>query len=46
MAIPARRLPQSVGWGINLKISIIGFTLGARERAAIECVVKQTGGRY
>jgi Ca-activated chloride channel family protein len=32
--------------GINLKISIIGFTLGARERAAIECVVKQTGGRY
>ena len=32
--------------GINLKINIIGFTLGAEERAAIECVTRLTGGKY
>ena len=32
--------------GIDLKISIIGFTLGPKERRAIECVPNQTGGKY
>jgi Ca-activated chloride channel family protein len=32
--------------GIDLKISIIGFTLGPKERRAIECIPNQTGGKY
>ncbi|MCC7274745.1 MAG: hypothetical protein IT561_18895, partial [Alphaproteobacteria bacterium] len=32
--------------GLDLKVSIVGFTLGARERQAIECVARETGGAY
>lgn len=32
--------------GLNLKAHIVGFNLSAKQRAAIECVVKETGGTY
>lgn len=32
--------------GLNLKAHIVGFSLNAKQRAAIECVVKETGGSY
>src|SRR5690349_20359851 len=32
--------------GFDLKVNIVGFTLSQKEREAIECVAKQTGGVY
>lgn len=32
--------------GLNLKAHIVGFNLSAKQRAAIQCVVKETGGTY
>ena len=32
--------------GLDLKVNIVGFTLNDKERAAIECVAKETGGVY
>jgi Mg-chelatase subunit ChlD len=34
------------GAGLDLKVNIVGFTLNDKERAAIACVAKETGGVY
>jgi Mg-chelatase subunit ChlD len=32
--------------GLDLKVDIVGFTLNAQQRKAIECIVDKTGGHY
>ena len=32
--------------GLDVKAHIVGFTLDAKQRAAVECVAKETGGQY
>ncbi|HLF97467.1 MAG TPA: VWA domain-containing protein [Methylococcaceae bacterium] len=32
--------------GLDLKVSVVGFTLDRKQRQAIECVANETGGKY
>jgi Mg-chelatase subunit ChlD len=32
--------------GIDVKVHVVGFALGANESSKLQCVVEQTGGRY
>lgn len=43
---PCAAAKTIAGAGLGLKVDIVGFTLSAADRKAIECVTQATGGTY
>lgn len=43
---PCAAVRLVVALGLGVKAHIVGFTLDDKQRAAIECITKETGGRY
>lgn len=43
---PCAAARKVMGMGLDLKIHIVGLSLDPRQRAAIECLSNETGGKY
>jgi hypothetical protein len=43
---PCAAADRLIALGIDVKVHVVGFALGAGESSSLQCVVQKTGGRY